>query len=76
MARQAVAGEEKVGLVTRVTEFYQEVMMEMKKVTWPTQDELKTSTSVVMLLLVVSATVIYFYDVLFQFIVIGLFKLV
>jgi preprotein translocase subunit SecE len=76
MARQADTGEEKTGLITRVKEFYQEVLTEMKKVTWPTQDELKTSTSVVMLLLVVSATVIYFYDVLFQFIVIGLFKLV
>ena len=76
MAKQAVAGEEKIGLVQRVTDFYQEVMMEMKKVTWPTQDELKTSTSVVMLLLIICAAVIYFYDFLFQLIVFGLFKLV
>lgn len=76
MAKQAVAAEEKIGLVKRVTDFYQEVMMEMKKVTWPTQDELKTSTSVVMLLLIISAAVIYAYDFLFQVLVFGLFKLV
>ena len=76
MARQVDTGEEKVGLIVRVKQFYQEVLTEMKKVTWPTQDELKTSTSVLMLLLVVSATVIYFYDVVFQFIVIGLFKII
>jgi preprotein translocase subunit SecE len=76
MAKQAVAAEEKIGLVKRVTDFYQEVMLEMKKVTWPTQDELKTSTSVVMLLLIISAAVIYFYDFIFQLLVFGLFKLV
>jgi preprotein translocase subunit SecE len=76
MAKQAVAGEERTGIVTRVKDFYQEVMMEMKKVTWPTQDELKTSTSVVMLLLIICAAVIYFYDFLFQLIVFGLFKLI
>jgi preprotein translocase SecE subunit len=76
MAKQAVAVEAKVGLVTRVKDFYQEVMLEMKKVTWPTQDELKTSTSVVMLLLAISAVVMYFYDFLFQIIVFSLFRLV
>ena len=76
MAKQVVAGEEKIGLVTRIKDFYQEVMTEMSKVTWPTRDELKTSTSVVLLLLLVSAAIIYFYDVVFQVLVVGLFKLV
>jgi preprotein translocase subunit SecE len=76
MAKQVVAGEEKIGLVTRIKDFYQEVMTEMSKVTWPTRDELKTSTSVVLLLLLVSAAIIYLYDVVFQVLVVGLFKLV
>jgi len=38
MAKQVVAGEEKIGLVTRIKDFYQEVMTEMSKVTWPTRD--------------------------------------
>jgi preprotein translocase SecE subunit len=47
----------------------------MKKVTWPTRDELKTSTSVVLLLLVVCAAVIYVYDAIFQVLVFGLLRL-
>jgi preprotein translocase subunit SecE len=76
MAKQADPVEEKVGIITRVKEFYEEVMAEMKKVTWPSKEELKTSTSVVMLLLAVAAVTIYFYDVIFQIVVVGLFKLV
>ena len=51
-------------------------MTEMSKVTWPSQDELKSSTQVVLLMLAVIATLIYFYDVLFQVVVLNLFKLV
>jgi preprotein translocase subunit SecE len=75
MAKEAVAGEEKAGLIQRIKDFYQEVLTEMKKVTWPTRDELKTSTSVVLLLLVICAVVIYFYDAVFQVLVFGLLRL-
>ena len=76
MAKQAVVAESKPNIAVRVKEFYQEVMAEMSKVTWPSQEELKTSTSVVLFLLAIAAVVIYFYDVIFQVVVIGLFKLV
>ena len=75
MAKEAVAGEEKAGLIQRIKDFYQEVLTEMKKVTWPTREELKTSTSVVLLLLVVCAAVIYVYDAVFQVLVFGLLRL-
>ncbi len=74
MAKQTSEPEAKVNIVTRVKDFYQDVRTEMGKVTWPSKDELKTSTSVVMILLVISAVVIYFYDVIFQVVVMGLFK--
>ena len=76
MAKQARAPEAKAKVFTRVKDFYQEVMAEMTKVTWPSQDELKSSTQVVLLMLGIIATLIYFYDVLFQVVVLNLFKLV
>ena len=76
MAKQARASEAKATVFTRVKDFYQEVMAEMSKVTWPSQDELKSSTQVVLLMLGVIATLIYFYDVFFQVVVLNLFKLV
>jgi len=75
MAKQVKAPEAKATVFTRVKDFYQEVMTEMSKVTWPSQDELKSSTQVVLLMLGVIATLIYFYDVLFEVVVLNLFKL-
>jgi len=72
----AAAAESKPSLFERVKTFYQEVVGEMGKVTWPTKDELKSNTTVVLFLLAVVAAIIYVYDVVFQFFVIGLFKLV
>ncbi len=77
MAKQQTAAvEAKTGVSVRVREFYQEVMTEMSKVTWPTKDELKSSTQVVMILLAIFAAVIYAYDVVFQVVVVGLFRLI
>jgi len=76
MAKQTNTPEAKVTLVNRVKDFYQEVMAEMSKVTWPSQDELKSSTQVVLLMLAVIATLIYFYDTIFGIVVLNLFKLV
>lgn len=77
MARQAtMVGEAKPTLKNRVVEFYHEVMSEMSKVTWPTQEELKNSTQVVLGLLVLSAAVTFLYDKVFNLAVYGLFWLV
>jgi len=75
MAKQMAEPGTKLGPIARVREFYDEVMTEMAKVTWPSKDELKASTSVVMFLLCVVAAIIYAYDVAFQFLVRLLFKL-
>ena len=77
MAKQAVAATEaKVGPITQLKDYYREVLNEMTKVTWPSKEELKASTSVVLVMLFLFAGVIYVYDFVFQFIIIGLFKLV
>jgi preprotein translocase subunit SecE len=76
MAKEAVVQEGKPPLFQRVTGFLQDVRIEMKKVTWPSRDELKMHTSVVLILLGIMAAVIYVYDLVFQVVVVGLFKLV
>ena len=76
MAKQIVATEAKKTVPARIKEFYQDVMAEMTKVTWPSREELKTSTSVVLILLAVVAAIVYAYDFIFQILVFGLFKLV
>ena len=66
MAKQSSAGATKPGIVTRVKDFFREVKSEMGKVAWPTKDEVKDSTSVVLTLLVIIAAIIGVYDLVFQ----------
>jgi preprotein translocase subunit SecE len=44
-----------MGVVTRVREFSSEVLVEFRKVTWPTRAELVNSTAVVIVVTVVIA---------------------
>ena len=44
-----------VGFVTRVQEFVREVLVEFRKVTWPSRQELINSTAVVIVVTVVLA---------------------
>ena len=74
MAKQAEVSEAKPGIIDRVRGFYQEVMAEMMKVTWPSKDELKSHTTVVLILLCIMAAIIYFYDMVFEVVFINLFR--
>ncbi len=76
MPKEVAESESKVGIFDRIQQFYQEVVAEMKKVTWPTWDELKSSTSVVLIILIIFAAVIYVFDFVFQNAVFYIFKLV
>ena len=62
----ATATEQRPGVVTRVQTFYNDVMAEMNKVTWPTLDDLKVSTKVTMFLLLAMAAVIFVFDKVFE----------
>lgn len=46
----------------KIIAFYKEVAVEMGKVTWPTRDELKTSTIVVLLVTIIFAVFIGSFD--------------
>ena len=66
---------DKPSLISRAKDFYEEVMSEMHKVAWPTLDEIKSSTTVVMYLLGISGAMIYVFDAVFQFAVIQILRL-
>ncbi len=46
----------------KIAQFIQEVQSEMGKVTWPTRDELKSSTTIVLALSVTLAVFIFVVD--------------
>ncbi|HOD52617.1 MAG TPA: preprotein translocase subunit SecE [Candidatus Hydrogenedentes bacterium] len=62
MAKEAVAAAESTGFVARIREFFHEVKVEMRKVSWPAKDEVRSSTTVVLFMLGMMAFVIGIYD--------------
>jgi preprotein translocase subunit SecE len=52
----------------RITRLLEEVRNEMAKVTWPTRDELTTSTSVVLTVSLALAVFIFFADTVLSFV--------
>ena len=66
MAKAPPAGKSKQGPIARGRAFLQEVKVELSKVTWPTRADLKSSTQVVLLMLVIMAVIIWVFDMAFQ----------
>ena len=62
MAKQVAQQAQKQGPIAKLTEFFNEVKTEMSKVSWPTKEELKSLTSVVMVCLLILGIVIGVYD--------------
>lgn len=75
MAKQATATEPSIGIVSRVTSFYEDVRSEMDKVTWPTMADLKVSTQVTLYLLAIMATITFVFDQVFQQVMLFLLRL-
>jgi preprotein translocase subunit SecE len=50
-------------MIARIREFVREVLVEFRKVTWPSRDELVNSTTVVIALTVVMAFFLGFVDI-------------
>lgn len=53
----------------KITEFFANIKLEMKKVSWPTKDELMGSTGVVMVLWILLSIYIFASDNILQYIV-------
>lgn len=67
--------ENKPGPIDRTRAFAQEVKGEMDKVTWPSREDLKASTSVVLLFLLILAVIVGAMDIIFQNVVVWLLGL-
>src|SRR5882672_643580 len=52
-----------MGVIARVQEFFREVMLEFKRVTWPSRQELLNSTAVVIVVTVVLAFFLGLVDI-------------
>ena len=56
------------GKLARIAQFLRDVRAELRKVTWPTMDELKKATTVIVIVVMVLGLVIGVMDSAFQFI--------
>ena len=66
---QEVTHDEKLGLFARIALFYRQVVSELKRVVWPTREQLTTYTSVVLVFVTFIIAVVSIFDL-------GLTKLV
>lgn len=57
--------EAKPSLFQRVRIFFEEIQAEMQKVTWPTKEDLQTSTKSVVMLLAIMSVIIFMMDRVF-----------
>lgn len=57
----------------KIVNFFNDVVKEMKKVTWPTKDELKESTVVVIVTCIIIAAFTYLIDMVVAQLFKGLF---
>ncbi len=75
MLKQTAMADGKPGLVQRVQSFFEEVRVELGKVTWPTVNDLKVSTKVTMVLLGIVSVIIFLFDQVFQIAVLAMLRL-
>lgn len=57
----------------KIKNFVNDVVKEMKKVTWPTRDELKESTQIVVIVCLIFAALTYVIDMVISQIFKGIF---
>jgi len=55
---------EKLGLFARVGLFYRQVISELRKVVWPTRNQLTTYTAVVLVFVIFVLSVVFVFDLI------------
>ena len=75
MAKSSKDRDTNPGFVSRSKAFIQDVKSEMDKVTWPTREDLKASTTVVLLFLFILAFTVGVLDFVFLNVVNIMFRL-
>lgn len=76
MAKQVVTAEAAPSFVQRIQNFFEDIINELKKVTWPTREDLMASTKVTLFMLLVMGVVIFFFDRIFASVVMLILNLV
>lgn len=69
MAKQMTVDESRPNIVARIQGFFEDVVSELKKVTWPTREDLMASTKVTLFLLLIMAAIVFVYDRVFGFVI-------
>ena len=75
MATEVLTGgdrETQPGRIARLFQFLRDVRNELRKVTWPTYDELKKATTVIVIFVSILGVVIGLMDSFFQFVFVKL----
>lgn len=62
------ANQKKVGFFRRIGNYFVDSYKELKKVSWPTRKELFKSTWVVIVIVVITAALVYAFDAVFSLI--------
>ena len=70
MATEVVAGPAR-GWLARVVDFLRDVRGEIRKVTWPTWDELKKATGVIIVFVIALGLLIGLMDSILQFVLVS-----
>lgn len=60
-------------MINKIKDFFNDVVKEMKKVTWPSKDELKESTNIVIVFCLVFAALTYVIDMAITLVFKGIF---
>ncbi len=76
MAKQIQAPARSPNVILRLYTYFQEVRVELEKVTWPSRDDLKAHTLGVLFFLGLLAVMIGSMDIVFQRLVLTLFKII
>lgn len=69
MAKQITTADAGPGFIQRIQNFFEDVINELKKVTWPTREDLMASTKVTLYMLLVMAIITFVFDRAFGFFV-------
>ncbi|HEV3477017.1 MAG TPA: preprotein translocase subunit SecE [Rubrobacteraceae bacterium] len=59
--------QKKQGFAARPRRFARDVQGELRRVNWPDQDQLRQSTAVVLIIILVLLAYVYAWDLVFQF---------
>jgi preprotein translocase subunit SecE len=72
-ARAARTGEKRPNVITRVLTYIRQVVAELRKVIWPTRNELVTYTTVVLVFVIVMVSIVSAFDFAFTQAVLAVF---